>query len=134
MVKLLILQTKKDLGLNVYEFDAKYKQRLLETLENGHFFKEWLIEYNISNGISGQPRFICTSYQPTKDSKYIIELDASSETADELITMLADRMARIKRDNDEIIFVNLHITDHLSFSKILQSMYYMIVWLARLLA
>lgn len=106
---------RSDLGLNAYELDFEYKRRLLEILENGNFFKEWLITYTISEGLSHQPRFMCSSYQPTKDKKYIVELGACSETADELITMFSDRMTRIKRDNDDVLFVNLHITDYLSF-------------------
>ncbi len=107
----------KDLGLNAYEFDIIYKKRLLEALENGNFSKEWLFQYRIVNGNADQPRFTCISYQPTKDKKYIVELDSYSETADELITMLSDRMTSIKRENDDVLFVNLHITDYLSFLK-----------------
>ncbi len=108
---------KQEMGLNIYELDINHKKRLLEVLENGNFFKEWLFSYRIVNGNSYQPRFQCISYQPTKDKKYIVELGSYSETADELITMFSDRITRIKRDNDDVLFVNLHITDYLSFLK-----------------
>lgn len=102
------------LGLEIE--DITHRKYLLKILESGNFEKKWLFSYRISpGGKFDQLRFVCISDQPTKDKKYIVELSTYSETADELVTMLIDRVTRLKSDNDDILSVNLHLTDQLSF-------------------
>lgn len=55
---------------------------------------------------SSTKRLKSYSYQPTPDSKFLIEIGSYSEVADKIIEMFIQRLKQITEENNDIISVN----------------------------
>jgi serine phosphatase RsbU (regulator of sigma subunit) len=94
---------KADYGINLFDYGDNFKNYLLDIFRNSDFVTElFAIE-----GRTKRPRKY--TYQPTPDRKYIIELGAYSEKADEIINIIEEIKKEIKNESKDIIDLELFL-------------------------
>jgi serine phosphatase RsbU (regulator of sigma subunit) len=92
---------EQDKGLNLFDFGEEHKNYYLSVLEGERFVNE---RFTIEDKTKRPKKY---TYQPTLDSKYIIELGLYSNTADEIISFIEKTKADITTKQGNIIDVEL---------------------------
>lgn len=77
---------KKDLGLNLFQFDNQHKQFLIDVLNSSEFFNE---KFSIENKTKRIKKY---TYESTTDKNYIIELGAYSNEADSIFNYYKEKL------------------------------------------
>ncbi|HRW62165.1 MAG TPA: hypothetical protein P5132_01685 [Bacteroidales bacterium] len=89
-----------DWGLDFSAFGQERLDQLNKIILSGDFYAE---RFQFE---SSTKRLKSYSYQPTPDSKFLIEIGSYSEVADKIIEMFIQRLKQITEENNDIISVN----------------------------
>ncbi len=92
-----------DRGLNYFDFGPTFKEYLLKRFEQNKLYTERLTFEKNSN------RKRKYSYQPTKGGEYIIEIGVYSDDATTLLNNFKKQLARISKEQESIVSVDLFI-------------------------
>ncbi len=100
----------KDLHMNMYHFGEAHKQYLQNIWKEGKYYAE---RFGIEASTKRLKKY---TYQPTLDGKYIVELGAYSQKADEIIQFIKNRLNGISRKKQGIVSVDLFMGPDNPFS------------------
>lgn len=96
---------KTDLGLNFYNLGQDYRNFLHKIFESDDIYALGFdFEYRTK-------KLRAYSYFPTHDKKYLIEVGSYSETANEIMQMVKNRLNEIKEENKNIVSLNLWVAN-----------------------
>ncbi len=100
----------KDLGLNLFSFGEEHKNYLLHVIQGGEYVSERIAIENTTKRLKKY------TYQPTNDGKYIIELGAYSQKADEIVDFIKSRLEQLPQKQESIVDVDVYIGSEQPFS------------------
>lgn len=94
-----------DQGLDLYKFGAEFKRKLVDAIQRGKFELEPL---------AIDPKTLLVqryAYMPTRDKKYLIELNFGSKNAQQVHGMIKARLESLIGENNNVVEVNHIITE-----------------------
>jgi phosphoserine phosphatase RsbU/P len=94
---------EKDLNFNLFNIGEKHKKHLIEILNNNEFVSE---RFSIEMKTKKLKKYC---YQPTKDNKYIIELGAYSDKANDIVNSFITHLQSISKKQESIASVDFFI-------------------------
>ena len=100
----------KDLGLNLFNFGEEHKNYILHVFQDGKYVSERIAIENTTRRLKKY------TYQPTLDGKYIIELGAYSQKADEIVEFIKSRLEQLPEKQESIEEVDVYIGSEQPFS------------------
>lgn len=100
----------KDLHMNMYHFGEEHKRYLQNIWKEGKYYPE---RFGIEASTKRLKKY---TYQPTLDGKYIVELGAYSQKADEIIQFIKNRLNGISGKKQGIVSVDLFMGPDNPFS------------------
>ncbi|MBN2520870.1 MAG: HAMP domain-containing protein, partial [Bacteroidales bacterium] len=100
----------KDMGLNLFGFGEEHKSYLLNVFKGGVYVSERIAIEDYTKRLKKY------TYQPTLDGKYIIELGAYSQKADEIVDFIKKRLEQLPAKQGSIEDVDVFIGSEAPFS------------------